>query len=155
MIITGSNLGQVASVTFGSDTASSFTVLSPTSIVGSRARPHDRHGGHSRERAPEASSGASSKDHFTYEGPTITGISATGGPAGGGTAQSVAGTGFSVIPGATAFAFGKAAGTSVSCSSTSQCSVVSPAGKVGTVDIVATVAGKKSPKSASDRFTYH
>jgi hypothetical protein len=152
--ITGSNLGQVTDVSFGGVPATSFTVASPTSIV-AFAPAHTTGTVDIRVAGAGGASTISSKDRFSYEAPAITGISPGTGPAAGGTFVTVSGSGFSVVPGATVLMFGKTAGSAVTCSSISQCSALSPAARVGAVDVVATVAGKKSPKGTSDRFTYH
>jgi hypothetical protein len=55
----------------------------------------------------------------------------------------------------TSFSFGKAKATAVNCSSATTCTMVSPAGIAGTVDVIATVNKKKSPiNKPADEFTY-
>ncbi|HYK99546.1 MAG TPA: IPT/TIG domain-containing protein, partial [Candidatus Acidoferrales bacterium] len=85
--------------------------------------------------------------------PTVTAISPTSGPATGGTAVTITGTGFSTTAGATTVAFGPNAATGVSCATTTSCSATSPAG-TGTVDVRVTVGGQTSATSAADQFTY-
>jgi hypothetical protein len=77
--------------------------------------------------------------------PTVTALSPTSGPAAGGTAVTITGSGFSTTGGATA--------TGVSCTSTSSCSATSPAGS-GTVDVRVTVGGLTSAIVAADQFSY-
>jgi len=101
--------------------------------------------------------------------PTITHVStnstyAANGPYTGGTTVTVTGTGF--IPTGTTFAFGAFAGTSVNCTSTTTCTVVSPADsasptvadETANVDITATSDDGTGPStsatSASDKFQY-
>jgi subtilase family serine protease/putative cell wall-binding protein len=91
-------------------------------------------------------------DTFTVV-PTVSGLSVSSGPPGGGTPVTVTGTGFSTATGATSIKFGTAAATAVSCSSTTSCSATSPAGS-GTVDVTATVAGQTSAAVAGDQFLY-
>jgi hypothetical protein len=78
----------------------------------------------------------------------------TSGPKAGGTTVTITGTGFA--PGKTAFKFGSAKATGVSCVSSTSCTAVSPKrARAGKVDVVATVAGKSSPKNPpADQFTY-
>ena len=75
------------------------------------------------------------------------------GPTAGGTSVTVTGTGFA-LGSATTFKFGRTKAASVSCASSTSCTVVSPAHEAGTVDVIATVSKAKSPTSAGDRFTY-
>ncbi len=86
--------------------------------------------------------------------PTVTGISPSSGPASGGTAVTITGTGLSASPGGTTVAFAGAGAVAVSCSSTTKCTATSPAGGAGTVDVVVATAGGTSKTSAADRFTY-
>jgi hypothetical protein len=83
--------------------------------------------------------------------PTVTSISPTSGPTGGGTVVTITGT--NLVVGATTVAFGGSAGTSVSCASITQCTATSPAGS-GTVDVTVTTAGGPSATSPADQFTY-
>src|SRR5437764_234984 len=82
--------------------------------------------------------------------PTVTSISPTSGPTGGGTTVTITGTNFT---GATAVKFGSSNATSFTVNSASQITATSPAG-TGTVDVTVTTAGGTSATSASDRFTY-
>lgn len=85
--------------------------------------------------------------------PTVTEVSPARGPAPGGTAVTITGTGFSTSPGATAVSFGASPATGVSCSTSSTCMATSPAG-AGVVDVTVSVGGKTSPTGPADRFTY-
>lgn len=82
--------------------------------------------------------------------PTVTAISPSSGPAGGGTAVSVTGTGF---VGVTAVRFGASAASFV-VNSASSLTATAPAGAAGTVDVTVTTAAGTSATSAADRFTY-
>ncbi len=98
-------------------------------------------------------------DRFKYLEPTITGVSPAGGPTAGGTAVTVTGTGFAPGSTATTFLFGKGAATAVQCASFSECTMVSPAHKAGTVDVKATVMGAGDTHDSSalgpaDRFLF-
>ncbi|RYE15079.1 MAG: hypothetical protein EOP51_27285, partial [Sphingobacteriales bacterium] len=81
--------------------------------------------------------------------PTVTALSPTGGPTGGGTSVTITGTNFS---GATAVTFGATAATGFTVNSATQITATAPAG-TGTVDVRITTAGGTSATSASDQFT--
>jgi hypothetical protein len=99
--------------------------------------------------APTASS------RFTYgtPPPAVGFVGPSSGPAAGGTAVQITGTGFSSVPLETTVAFGANPATGVSCSSTTVCLATSPAG-TGTVDVIVTVNGVASAANPADRFTY-
>ena len=91
-------------------------------------------------------------DAYTYNPPpTVTGVSPTNGPAGGGTSVTVTGTN---LTGATAVAFGSNAGTSISGVTATGLTVTSPAG-TGTVNVTVTTPNGTSATSSSDEFTYN
>ena len=151
--ITGTEFTGATAVSFGSAAASSFTVNSPTSITAV---------------APAASpaivnltvtntagvSAISTKDHYTYA-PTVEAVTPNAGSVSGGTSVAVTGTGFAPGSTATLFKFGKAKATAVLCSSSTSCTMKSPAGVAGTVNVTATVNKAVSPVNApGDSFTY-
>jgi hypothetical protein len=159
--ITGTNFTRATAVSFGSNNASSFTIKSPTKIA-VVAPPAGTVGFvYVTVTTPGGTNAVSKSDVFTYV-PTVTAISPKSGSTAGGTSVRVTGTGFAV--GATAFKFGKAKKHAASCSSTTTCTIVSPAHEVGIVDVKAVVTyflpccGVKtvaSPKnSPADQFTY-
>ncbi|UDM48834.1 putative Ig domain-containing protein [Cupriavidus sp. MP-37] len=82
--------------------------------------------------------------------PTVTAISPSSGPASGGTAVTVTGTGF---VGVTAVRFGASAASFV-VNSASSLTATAPAAAAGTVDVTVTTAAGTSATSAADRFTY-
>lgn len=82
--------------------------------------------------------------------PTVTGLNPASGPAAGGTAVQISGTGFT---GASAVLFGAAGATSFTVDSDIQITAVSPAG-AGIVDVLVTGATGTSVPSAGSRFTY-
>jgi len=100
------------------------------------------------------SSPAVPASQFSYA-PAISSISPSSGPLAGGTSVTVDGTNF--VPGATTIEFGGVDASSVSCTSTTQCTAVSPASASATttvVDVTATTAGGTSPITVADKFTY-
>jgi hypothetical protein len=82
--------------------------------------------------------------------PTVQSLSVSSGPASGGTAVTVIGTGFT--PSSTV-TFGGTAATAVTYISATALSVVSPPGE-GLADVVVTTAGGSSPTSTADQFFY-
>jgi len=87
----------------------------------------------------------------TPPAPTVTGVSPTVGPAAGGTAVTITGTGFS---GATAVDFGTSAATTVVVNSAgTQITATDPAGS-GLVNVMVTTAGGTSATSPADQFSY-
>jgi hypothetical protein len=82
--------------------------------------------------------------------PTVTGLSASTGPAKGGTTISVEGTGFSPT---STVDFGSTAASSVSFVSSTTLNVVAPAG-TGTVDVTVKGPGGTSATGTPDQFTY-
>ncbi len=90
--------------------------------------------------------------NITYTGmPTVTAVTPSSGPTGGGTSVTITGTGFT---GATAVAFGATPATGYTIVSSSQINATAPSGSAGTVDITVTTANGTSAISASDRYTY-
>ncbi|MBN9082827.1 MAG: hypothetical protein BGP04_01380 [Rhizobiales bacterium 62-17] len=84
-------------------------------------------------------------------GPTVTSISPTSGPTGGGTSVVITGTNF---VGVTAVRFGATNATGFTVVSPTQISATAPAGAAGTVDVTVTAGGSTSATSAADRYTY-
>jgi hypothetical protein len=151
--ITGANLSGATAVRFGSTSAAAFfvnsatkiTAFSPTATAGTVDVTVETSGG---------SSATSSADHYRFV-PAITGLSVTSGSTAGGTSVTVTGAGFAVGSSATSFKFGTAKAIAVNCSSSTSCTVTSPAHTAGTVDVKATVSKLSSPKAVADRYTYH
>jgi hypothetical protein len=90
---------------------------------------------------------------YTFE-PRVTGVSPAEGPAAGGTSVIVTGAGFALGKSATTIAFGTTKAKTVNCTSSSECTVVSPAHAAGTVDVVVTVSKAASPKEPPDHYAY-
>lgn len=101
---------------------------------------------------PTATTTTGSFTDFYVAPPTVTGVSPSQGPTAGGTNVTISGA--ALIPGlVTSVHFGSA---SASFSVTPSGSVVatSPAGSVGTVDVIVTTTEGTSAATAADRFTY-
>ncbi len=110
---------------------------------------------------PNGTTAVSPKFQFKYGNPTVTKVTPSKGPYAGGTTVTVSGSGFA-IGSSTELLFEKVAGTSVNCSSTSECTVTSPpaSGKIkpatgGGVNVIAVVGKAKSKKTPpGDEFVY-
>jgi hypothetical protein len=154
LTITGTNLTGATAVKFGSTNATSFTVKSATSITA--VSPAEAAGTVDvAVTTPRGTSAVSSSDHFKFT-PTVTRLSPKTGSKAGGTSVTVSGTGFALGKTATIFKFGTTKARSVNCSSTTKCTVVSPAHAVGTVDVKATVNKVSSVKTVpADQFTFN
>jgi hypothetical protein len=152
--ITGTNLTGATIVKFGGSEATSVEVKSATSI--SAVTPAELAGTVDvTVTTPDGTSAINKADRYKFL-PTVTALSPKKGAKAGGTTVTVTGTGFLAGTTGTVFKFGTAKGTSVKCSSTTSCTVVSPAhATIGTVDVKATVNNSASAKNApADQFTY-
>ncbi|WP_245235547.1 IPT/TIG domain-containing protein [Mesorhizobium erdmanii] len=153
VVITGTNFTGTTGaggVKFGSTNAASYTVnsdaqitaVAPTGSAGTVNVTVTTTGG---------TSATSAADQYTYvAGPTVTSISPTAGPQGGGTTVIITGSNLS---GATAVTFGATAATGFTVDSATQITATSPSG-IGTIDVKVTTAGGTSATSAADQFTY-
>jgi hypothetical protein len=148
--ITGSGFTQISSVSFGGQSAP-FTVISPSKITATA--PAGAAGTvEVTVTNPAGTSAPSTADHFKYM-PTVTSVKPGSGSKAGGTSVTVTGAGFALGSG-TVFKFGSPKATAVNCSSSTTCTMTSPAHGAATVDVKATVGGIASAKSSGDRFTY-
>jgi hypothetical protein len=152
--ITGTGFGAGATVTIGGSAATSVVVVNATSITATTPA-HTAGAVNVTVTNTDLQSG-SCAGCFTYlaPAPTVSSIAPTSGPAAGGTAVTITGTGFSTTSGATTVAFGATAATGVSCATTTSCAATSPAHAAGTVDVKVTVGAQTSATSAADQFTY-
>jgi hypothetical protein len=152
--ITGTNLTGATAVKFGAVNAASFTLKSATAIV-AVSPPAIAGTGDVTVSTPGGTSAISSADRFKSL-PTVTGVFPTAGSIAGGTTVAIDGTGFVLGKTATKFKFGATKATSVNCISTTECTAVSPAHEVGTVDVRAVVNKVTSAINApADQFTFN
>jgi alpha-tubulin suppressor-like RCC1 family protein len=153
--ITGTALTGATAVSFGATPASSFTVNSATSITAT-SPPGTSGAVDVIVTTASGSSPPSTHDLFKYEAPVIAGVSPASGSVAGGTSVTVTGNGFAIGADTTVFAFGKAPATGVECSSTTSCTLLTPAAKKpGVLDIIAAVGKSKSKKNPPvDQYTY-
>jgi hypothetical protein len=98
-------------------------------------------------------SASSAKDHFKFV-PAVEGVAPSTGSTKGGESVTVTGSGFALGSTATSFMFGKVKSKSVNCTSATSCTVSTPAGAAGTVDVKATVNKAISTVNPGDHFTY-
>jgi Bacterial Ig-like domain (group 3)/IPT/TIG domain len=151
VMITGKGLSHATAVKFGHSDGTMLTRLGDTQLQvsappGSGTVPVI-------VSTPAGSSPASPSASLTYvpaAAPTITGLSPTGGPAAGGTAVTITGTG---LANATAVTFGSADGTDVTPISDTELQVQSPPG-LDTVPVSVSSSAGTSPASSVAEFTY-
>ncbi|WP_336691434.1 IPTL-CTERM sorting domain-containing protein [Delftia acidovorans] len=150
--ITGTNFIGTTGVNFGVSAATGFTVDSATSITATA--PPGTGTVDIRVSNTVGTSPAVGADQFTYvAAPSVTSISPTAGPTGGGTTVTITGTGFSAALPTGAVRFGGTIAT-YTINSNTQITATAPAGSAGTVDVTVTTVGGTSATSAADQFTY-
>jgi IPT/TIG domain-containing protein/FG-GAP repeat protein len=148
--VKGTNLSGATAVTFGTtnaaitaDTATQITVTAPAGTAGTV---------NVTVTTPGGTSATGAADQYTYTAaPTITGVSPSGGPLGGGTSVKITGTNLS---GATAVKFGTTNAATITSDTATSITATSPAESAGQVDITVTTAGGTSATSSSDKYTY-
>lgn len=151
VIVSGTNLLGVTTVSFGGTNALSFVINDATQIT-AVAPPHALGTVNvSVTNASGTSPNVAADDYEYLGGPNITGVSPTGGPTAGGTVVTITGSGFT---GVTAVSFGAVAATSFTFVSDTSITATSPAQALGTVHIRVSAPGGTSPEVNADRFTY-
>jgi hypothetical protein len=152
--ITGSNLTGAWRVYFGSTPAPSFTVTADNSItatapVGTAATVDIT------VVTPGGTSATGTADRFTYTAaanvPTVTAVSPSSGPIGGGNPVTITGTNFT---GASAVAFGTANATTFTVNSATSITATVPPGTAATVDVTVTTAAGVSATGTADHYTF-
>ncbi|WP_223693745.1 IPT/TIG domain-containing protein [Leifsonia poae] len=146
--ITGTGFTGATGVTFGGTAGTTFTVVNDTSITVTTPA----HTPGPVDVVVQSPSGDSAPGTFTFDAsptaPVITGLTPTHGPAAGGTAVTITGTGFT---GATGVTFGGTAGTTFTVVNDTTITVTTPAHAAGAADVVV-----QSPNgdSAPGTFTF-
>jgi hypothetical protein len=148
--ITGTGFAGITAVRFGAQSAS-FTVTSPSKITAT-APPGATGTVDVTVTNAGGTSALSAADHFKYT-PAVTAVKPASGSTAGGASVTVTGAGFA-LGSATVFKFGSPKATAVNCSSSTTCTMLTPAHAAATVQVKATVGGIVSPKSSGDQYTY-
>lgn len=152
--ITGTNFVGITGVEFGSTPASSFTVKSSTTITAVSPAVETAQKVNVILATTGGTSAISTADRYSFK-PAVTNVSPNTGPTTGGTSVTITGLGFALGTKTTKFKFGTTSGTSVNCTSSTTCTVVSPAHAAGIVDVKTVVNLVTSTKNApADQFTY-
>jgi alpha-tubulin suppressor-like RCC1 family protein len=151
--ITGTNFIGVTAVKFGAVGAVSFSVNSPTKITA--VTPAETPAAVQVSVATEfGTTPATSGDVYKFA-PVITSMTPNTGPAAGGFSIKVIGVGFAPGTTGTKFKFGTTVSKSVSCATSTECTVLVPAHEAATVEVTAVVnkvTSLKNPQGAD--FTY-
>jgi alpha-tubulin suppressor-like RCC1 family protein len=149
--ITGTNFESATTVKFGTIEATSFKVVSSTSIKATAPAQAAGTVDVTVKTSKGGTSPTGSADHFTYlPRPTVTNVQANAGGAGGGTKVMISGSGFTGVSGVK---FGKKNATGFTVISETWISAVSPSGS-GTVDVTVSTGGGTSTTGSADQFTY-
>jgi hypothetical protein len=148
--ITGTNFVKGATnVHFGTAAATSVTVVNPTTITAKS--PAGTGAVNIVVATGEGKSPITPADVFTYQGvPTVTGVSPSAGPQGGGTAVTLTGTNFY---GPATVYFGGVKATVATVVNSSTILVTSPAA-AGTQNVRVVTSSGESATSTADRFQY-
>ncbi len=149
--ITGTNLLGATAVDFGT-TSASFKVTSATSITAT-VPAHEAGITNVTVTTSGGTSAITLKDRYKFT-PVIESVTPNSGPAAGGTSVTIKGSGFVIGAGLTVFKFGTTGAKNVNCTSSVQCTAVSPKHEAGTVDVFALVNKVKSPATSADRYTF-
>jgi hypothetical protein len=171
--ISGLGFYGVTGVDFGGVLSESFTVNSPFSITATvpahtvgrtKITVLTSFGPSLPEYCPRnkarREANCSYRDFYRYKAPSVDSISPANGPVAGGTPITITGHGFAVGESGTEVLFGKKLAKSVSCSSESTCTAVTPAadkGKPGSEYVKVTVTTDitgRSKKNPAVKFTY-
>lgn len=146
--LTGTGFLAGATVSFGGTPGTAVSIASPTSLTVTAPAKTAAGAVAIEVKNVDNALGTLAAGYAYLDKPTVTGVTPTSGPAAGGTTVKIAGSGFGSAPSVT---FGGVAATSVTLSSATELSVVTPAG-AGAVDVTVSSAGGDGTKTAA--FTY-
>ena len=156
--ITGSGFIAPAKVYFGTTGATGVMVVNATTITATAPATSKSGNVDVTVATSGGQSQTSSADTWTYTVPpsappvpTVSSITPTSGPAAGGTAVTVNGSGFT---NGVSVNFGSVAGTNVVIVSATELTVTSPPVPAGTVDITVSGPGGTSATAAPDQYTF-
>ncbi|MBI3650153.1 MAG: IPT/TIG domain-containing protein [Acidobacteria bacterium] len=148
--ITGNGFLSGATVTFGGAGATGVTVVSSTAITATTPA-HTAGAVNVVVTNTDTQSGTLTNGYTYNTAPSVTAISPTSGPVGGGTTVTITGTGF--IAGATV-TLGGAAATSVTVVSSTSITATTPPHAAGAVNVVVTNSDNQSG-TLTNGFTYN
>jgi len=146
--IVGSGFLGGATVSFGGTAGTGVTVTSTTSITVTTPAKTTSGAVTVDVKNTDNQAGSLATGYAYLDKATVAGVTPDKGPAGGGTSVKITGTNFGTAP---TVRFGSTEATSVTASSTTEISAVTPAG-TGTVDVTVTGPGGDGTKAAA--FTY-
>ena len=153
--LTGANLKTVSEIDFGSVAASlSSLVYNANGTITITSPAHAAGAVDVRVVTPGGTSTISSADQFTYvAAPTVTVLSQTAGPLGGGTPVTITGANLKSI---TSISFGTVAASlsSLVYNANGTITIASPAHAAAPVDVTVVTPGGTSTLSSADQFTY-
>ena len=148
VVIGGSNLGTVSTISFAGIQVQHFTFNSATQQITATAPAH----GAGQVTVMVSNNGGNATSTYTYVVPAVvTGVSPSGGATSGGTSVTISGSNFVSVGGVF---FGTAAARSYNVVSATEITAVAPANTVGPVDVTVALSGVPSATSAADQFTY-
>ncbi|MGE0601944.1 MAG: IPT/TIG domain-containing protein [Dehalococcoidia bacterium] len=149
--ITGTNFTGATQVSFGGTMVAATGVLA-TSLQATTPN-HSAGEVDVQVITPGGTSATNANAKFTFvaPGPTVTSVSPTGGPVGGGTLVTITGTNLS---GATAVKFGATPATSFTPVNSTTISAIAPAHAAGTVSVIVTTPTGTSPNTSADDYVY-
>jgi formylglycine-generating enzyme required for sulfatase activity len=145
--ITGGGLSEVTAVTVGGAPCTQVTVLSPTLV---RATTPAGSAGEAAIRVIASTGSTLAPTPFTYVQQQVASIVPSTGSYSGGTSITITGQ---YLAGTTGVTIGGVPCTNVMAVSATQVTAVTPAGSVGTVDVV--ISSSKGTVSVPGGFTYH
>ena len=153
VVITGTNFIGVTSVKFGTKSATSYVVNSPTQIT---AKAPGGVAGTTVDVTVTTAGGTSEKSYsskYSYGPPTVTELDPAAGPAAGHNEVIITGTGFTAV---TAVKFGTRNAVDFEVDSPTQITAIAPAGVAGTtVDVrVTTPAGTSAITVLASKYSY-
>ena len=147
--ITGSNLANASSVSFGGSAA---TILdSSATQVTANAPPGSAGDVDLTVTTPGGTSAKTADARYTYGAPAVTSVDPVVGPLSGGNTVAIHGTSFA--SGATV-AFGANPGANATVVSPTLVTATAPPGPLGAVDVTVSTAGGKSSATSADRYSY-
>jgi IPT/TIG domain len=151
--ILGTNFAGATEVKFGGAPAASFKVNSEASITA--VTPAETSGKvNVTITTPHGTNAITGKGAFKFGAPTISSISPEAGPHTGGTKVTITGSGYALGAGTT-FKFGSAMATSVNCTTSTSCTMFTPAvERPLLLKVVAQVIGGKHSKASEASFDY-